>query len=670
MCSAGRDAGVHRGWPSSGAQVVTRWWLDRSLRSKGLLVLTLPLSMLVAAAVMFFLANAQADAQQEELGHTREAEAGLAELRALVVDGETGLRAFLATGDEAFLEPTLAAGERSPVAVEELGARVAGDQEQTARLAQVRQHLEEGFQFRAPADLEPTAGPESLRAWLLQQKASTDAIRDVLAQMADAEQQHLAAALEARDAWRSRARLGSGVAVVLGVAGGLVGVLAFAVGITRRLERLQVSSEEAPAGRASPVVDAGADEIGVLSRRLADVTTGWQLGQDEATAARRAAEHASRAKNDFLSRMSHELRTPLNAVLGFAQLLEMDLPAEQREPVTQIRRAGRHLLDLIHEVLDIAKIEAGHLSLSSETVQVDDLVGEAVELMAPVAAEHEVSLHADPGGSCTSYVRADRQRAKQVLLNLISNAIKYNRAGGSVSVRCRIVDASAAIEVEDTGIGIGEHELDRLFVPFERLSAGRSDIEGTGVGLALSQRLAVAMDGRIEVTSAVGLGSTFSFCLPLADDPAEAQSPARPGPDASAPAVPPGAVPANTVLSIEDNLANTRLLQQIVARRPTWRMLSAAQGQLRLDLASANPPQLILLDLHLPDVPGVQVLRRLKAAPATAHVPIVVVSADATVGQAKRMQALGAAAYLTKPIEVAAILELLDESARAPGGAR
>ena len=388
---------------------------------------------------------------------------------------------------------------------------------------------------------------------------------------------------------------------------------------------------------------------------------------EELTAAGAAAQAASTAKSEFVSRMSHELRTPLNAVLGFAQLLEMDLDGDQREKAGQIRRAGRHLLKLINEVLDISCIESGQLALSPEPVRVRDLVADVVELITPLANAHGVGIGIETSGAdCACFVQADRRRAMQVLLNLLSNGVKYNNPGGVVRIRCSFPPdgASVRIEVADTGIGIPAEHLHRLFVPFERLAAANSKIEGTGVGLALSQRLATAMGGAIEVRSEPGRGSSFTFVLPQVPDPCEA---ADGGPGAVC--APPDETPPEAqhrVLSVEDNVANSNLLEHIVGRRPAWTIVHAALGQLGLDLAMADPPDLILLDLHLPDMAGSEVLQRLKADPATRDVPVAILSADATAGQPERLGALGAAAYLTKPLDVAALLDLLDEIAAAP----
>jgi signal transduction histidine kinase len=244
--------------------------------------------------------------------------------------------------------------------------------------------------------------------------------------------------------------------------------------------------------------------------------------QREARAATAAAAAANRSKSEFLSRMSHELRTPLNAVLGFAQLLELEpLEPDQREAVVQITKGGRHLLDLINEVLDITRIETGALSLSPEAVLARDALEEAVDLVRPLAAASNINLIADPASTCAMHVFADRQRLKQILLNLLSNAIKYNRVGGSVSVQCDCGDGRLQLHIVDTGPGIRPEDLDRLFVPFDRLGAEHGDIEGTGIGLALSRRLAEAMGGNLLVESEPGRGSTFTIDLPVVESPVD-----------------------------------------------------------------------------------------------------------------------------------------------------
>lgn len=367
------------------------------------------------------------------------------------------------------------------------------------------------------------------------------------------------------------------------------------------------------------------------------------------------AASANRAKNEFLSRMSHELRTPMNAILGFAQLLEMDRPpAHQAGPVEQILKAGRHLLELINEVLDISRIEAGRLTFSLEPVAVAGLVRESVDMVRPMAAERGLTLESEAAAACPDYVRADNNRLKQVLVNLLANAIKFNTPGGSVTVTVAPVsDNHLRLSVTDTGPGISADKLDRLFTPFDRLDADKFGVEGTGLGLALSKRLVEVMGGLIGVHSAPGRGSTFWVELPLTQP-----EPPNPLAAAAAPATPPPG--AATVLYVEDNLSNLRLIEHILSRRPKVRLISAMQGRLGLELAREHRPDLILLDIHLPDVQGDEVLRLLKQDPEMQAIPVVILTADALSGWSDRLLDQGAAAFMTKPIHVREFLDLLD----------
>ena len=370
---------------------------------------------------------------------------------------------------------------------------------------------------------------------------------------------------------------------------------------------------------------------------------------------------ASRAKSEFLSRMSHELRTPLNAILGFAQLLEMDhLTSEQHESVEQILKAGRHLLDLINEVLDIARIEAGRLTVSIESVSVKEVIQEGLDLVAPLAVARQIQLKVEATGFSDRFIFVDRQRLKQVLLNLLSNAVKYNRPGGAVTLSYAEVEGGRLrINVSDTGPGIPPDRLGQLFTPFERLGADQTGIEGTGLGLALSKRLVEAMRGTLGVDSTVGRGSTFWMEFPLSVEERPAEQLAAEGPRPAEVAT--AARGTFTVLYIEDNLSNLELIQRLLSRRPEIKLLSAMQGRLGLDLAREHRPDLILLDVHLPDVPGMEMLRLLREDPKTRHIAVVVVSADALSTQIKRMVDAGARAYLTKPLEVRKFLDVVDE---------
>jgi PAS domain S-box-containing protein len=377
-----------------------------------------------------------------------------------------------------------------------------------------------------------------------------------------------------------------------------------------------------------------------------------------------AAEHASKAKSDFLSRMSHELRTPLNSVLGFSQLLEMDdLPDNHGEAVGHIMRAGRHLLNLIDEVLDIARIESGNLELLLEPVAIRRVLGDAIDLAGPLAERADITVVTDfelcPD---TFYVLADRQRLLQVTLNLLSNAVKYNRPGGRVGVAVEAVSPSLVrITVTDTGNGIKAQDIDRVFEPFDRLGAETTGVEGTGVGLTLSKYLVERMGGTIAVYSKVGEGTTFTVDLATAATP---ETPVR-GPETAPDARP--NVATMRVLHIEDNLANLELVEQVLTRSGFVELLAAMSGSLGIELAREHRPHLILLDLHLPDMSGTDLLDALRADPRTAEIPVVVVTADATPSQIQRLRDSGVAAYLTKPIDIRELLRVVETMSSRPG---
>jgi signal transduction histidine kinase/ActR/RegA family two-component response regulator len=423
-----------------------------------------------------------------------------------------------------------------------------------------------------------------------------------------------------------------------------------------------------PAAAAHPWKWAAIHGAFVFMAGVACVVS-WRLNEDVRSELWRAeeAQRANQAKTEFLSRVSHELRTPLNSILGFAQLLEMDdLDDQQRDGVRRIRWGGAHLLTLIDEVLEISAIESGEMRISLEPVLVRGVTQEVLDLLAPLASERSIRVVTRLGDE---YVLADYQRLKQVLLNLVSNAVKYNRDGGAVTIAIEAApNGRQRIYVADTGPGITAEDVSRLFRPFERLGAANGPVEGTGLGLALSRGLVQAMHGTVVAESEVGIGTRFVVELAGAEAPTETAAASK------APGAPQAEGDASAdarVLCIEDNPSNLELIERIFARRPGIELLTAAQGTLGLELAQQHRPDLILLDVNLPDVPGGDVLERLRSDPRTRDVPVIVLSADATSAQVKRMKAAGAQAYLAKPIDVPALLDAVEEQllTRTTGGA-
>ena len=373
------------------------------------------------------------------------------------------------------------------------------------------------------------------------------------------------------------------------------------------------------------------------------------------------AEKANLAKSDFLSSMSHELRTPLSAVLGFAQLIESGSPAptvSQKRCVDQILKAGWYLLDLINEILDLALIESGKLSLSLEPISLSEVMQECRTMIEPQAQKRGISV-TFPLMGMRYFVQADRTRVKQVLINLLSNAIKYNKVDGTVVVECvASTEGRIRIDVRDSGDGLSPDQLAQLFQPFNRLGHKGNVEEGTGIGLVVCKRLVELMGGVIEVESVVGKGSVFSIDLNLTTEPRVAMSPVESTDSARVP-VEVGAQ-TWTLLYVEDNPANLMLVEDLIARRPDIRLLSARDGNRGIEIARALRPDAILMDINLPGISGITALKILGLDPATAHIPVVALSANAMPRDIERGLEAGFFRYLTKPIKVNEFMETLD----------
>ncbi len=376
------------------------------------------------------------------------------------------------------------------------------------------------------------------------------------------------------------------------------------------------------------------------------------------------AEKANRAKSEFLSRMSHELRTPLNAILGFGQILQTQASDPgHKHCAAHVVTAGRHLLSLINEVLDIARIEAGRVELSLGPVFIHEVLAETLDLLRPAATARGTVIETPLHAGAQLGVTADRKRFKQVLLNLLSNAIKYSLPGSRVLVDCRPTPPwQVRLSVQDFGPGIAPDKLARLFVAFDRLGAEDTPVQGTGLGLALSKHLVEAMGGQIGVDSTPGKGSTFWVQLPQAHRPlagplaelppvAAPEKPAAPEPSMSARPL--------TLLYIEDNPSNLSLVEFVLAQHPQVRLLTATRGAEGVEVARQEQPDMVLLDLHLPDMTGWDVLTTLQTDERTRAIPVAGISADATRATIARLLDAGACAYLSKPLNVEHFLNTL-----------
>jgi len=641
-----------------------RWWLNRPVRTKGMVVVAIPLIALIAVTSASLTLQYN-ERQERSVALTASAlNTSAQQVLADAVNAETGVRGYAATGDPLFLQPYNVALTRFAGDLAKLRAAAIADGDSRAEQAAATTATGEMADLvKLRAAISAGASGTTLRPALESGKTVMDALRRQIAALAKGP----AAINLARRAditlmesiidWVSVAGL------ALGVLAGLIGVALFGSGISRRVTWAAANADRLGEGQPLEPVPGSGDELGRLARSLTRAEKLLARRTTELISARDEAVTATQAKNAFLSSTSHELRTPLNAVLGFAQLLQLsELSQEDEEAVERILAAGHHLLALINELIDIARIESGGFSLSVEPVAVQPVVEETGQLMALLAADRAITI-SQPGPPPGLAVQADRQRLRQILVNLLSNAIKYNRAGGAVTITCQAAGPDqASLTVADTGPGIAAADLDRIFDPFERLGAEQTAIEGTGIGLPLARAFAEAMHGSLTVASILGEGTTFTITLPRSPDLFQA-----PADDQLVPV--PRTAPDNSagesisVLYIEDNPANIEVVTRYLKTRPSMRLQSVTSGRAGLESAAREVPDLILLDLHLPGLHGDEVLRRLRADPATAGIPVAILSAEASPTIIHQLRARGVIAYLTKPLDLAELGQLLDSVA-------
>jgi signal transduction histidine kinase/ActR/RegA family two-component response regulator len=645
-----------------GSGRLRQWWLDRSVRAKGMIVVAVPLIALIAVTSASLVLQSN-ERQERQVALTASTLNNAAQqVLSDAVNAETSVRGYAATGDPLFLQPydvVLARIARDRAALRAAAVAEGDSPAQRTLAATTAEEMAElaGLRSAVSAGTPVTA----LKPALENGKRTMDTLRGQVTALAAGPAAIARARRADVTAMESTIDEVGVVGLALGLLASLIVVALIASGVSGRLMVAAANADRLGEGQPLQPVRRAADELGRLSDSLVRAEKLLARRTAELVTARDQAVTATQAKNAFLSSTSHELRTPLNAVLGFTQLLQLsDLTHEDQDAVERILTAGRHLLTLINELIDIARIESGGFSLSVEPVEVQPVVAETCELMGPLAADRSITL-TQPRPAPGLAVQADRQRLRQILVNLLSNAVKYNRAGGTVIITCQADGPDqVSLAVADTGPGIPAADLERVFDPFERLGAEQTAVEGTGIGLPLARAFAQAMHGHLTAASIPGEGTTFTLTLPRTADMVPVDAEEAPVPQ-TAPDEPAG--DSIRVLYIEDNPANIEVVTRFLKTRPAMRLESATSGQAGLEAAARDIPDLILLDLHMPGLHGDEVLRRLRDKPATAGIPVAILSAEASPAIISHMRTAGVIAYLTKPLDLTELGQLLDTAA-------
>lgn len=638
-------------------QYAQKWWQDLSLNKKGVIVIALPLAILLASLTSLYLHEQKAAALESKLQLALLNQRDIQTIHTQLLEASNGVRDYLLTGEKDFLANYVLANRKLPLMISELNLQLEDDV-QKVRLNRIKPLVEKNLRhLNGLANSNLNVASDTLIQQFNAQSATLDLLRIEIEAMNVNEARLIARDRTAVNIERQRNIKTTLLAALAGILGAILGVLLFSRTIVKRVKLLRDSAGHLARGEAILLPSSSSDELGELAVELEHASQLVAKSVTEAHQARLEAEEASAAKSVFLSRTSHELRTPLNAILGFAQLLELELPyGKQKESAMMINGAGQHLLKLINEVLDIARIESGNMALELVPVGLSDLLDEAVQFIRPLGRIRDIDIQ-------TNYppnigVIADRQKLMQVVLNLLSNALKYGPVNSTVYLSATSDEKTVVVEVLDEGAGIPQGLKDRLFTPFDRLGAENTKTEGTGLGLALSKQMMLAMQGDIN---AANNKSLFWISLPATRLNAKLQTHQAPTVNATL-----DASSKHKILHIEDNASNRALMEAIIARHQGLRLYTVKSITGALAFLTQVTPELILLDLHLPDGHGETLVKELKAREAFQHIPILILSADALPSTIARLTALGVTEYFTKPLDVAVFNQRLNTLLKTP----
>lgn len=633
-------------------------WQDAPLTIKGIILNTLPLTVLLASLALIFESEQQAALLERRVQNALQIQQDIQTLQTQLLEASTGVRDYLLTDNSQFLSGYESAKQAMPQLLDSLELRL-DDQAQQKLLLVIHPLVQKNLNDLAvlASNTEKEADEELIRKFS-SQGAALNQLRSHLDEMSLRESRIVDQDKKEVIFERKRNLRITLMAVIAGVFGSLIGVWVFTQTIVARVRTIRDSAIHLVKSEPLALPSISQDELGELTMELEHASQLLKKSAHEAHQARVEAEEASAAKSNFLSRTSHELRTPLNAILGFAQILENDLPdGRQKDSATLIHNAGQHLLKLINEVLDISRIESGDIGMSMEVIALNPLLEEAYHYLKPLEKVRDMSIETrfEP----RLKVRADRQRLLQVILNLLANALKYGPENTLVTISAYRQQGHIWVEVQDQGKGIPAEHRSRLFTPFDRLGAERTVTEGTGLGLVLSKQLMDAMGGQIGVAEDK---SMFWFSLPACEEDIQMQAASETAEelDVQMPATISATPRKRHILYVEDNLSNQALMEAIISKHRHIKLHITASLQGSMVWLRDMTPDLLLLDLNLPDGSGELLIQHIQSDRDNLRdIPLVILSADALPETIQRLQALGITHYFTKPLNVATFNQLL-----------
>ncbi|MFD0912245.1 hybrid sensor histidine kinase/response regulator [Methylophilus luteus] len=639
-------------------------WQDAPLTIKGIILNTLPLTVLLASLALIFESEQQAALLERRVQNALQIQQDIQTLQTQLLEASTGVRDYLLTDNSQFLSGYESAKQAMPQLLNSLELRL-DDQAQQKLLLVIHPLVQKNLNDLAAlaSNTEKEANEELIRKFS-SQGAALNQLRAHLDQMSLRESRIVDQDKKEVIYERKRNLRITLMAVIAGVFGSLLGVWVFTQTIVARVRTIRDSAIHLVKSEPLALPSISQDELGELTMELEHASQLLKKSAQEAHLARVEAEEASAAKSNFLSRTSHELRTPLNAILGFAQILENDLPdGRQKDSATLIHNAGQHLLKLINEVLDISRIESGDIGMSMEVIALNPLLEEAYHYLKPLEKVRDMSIvtRFEPDLK----VRADRQRLLQVILNLLANALKYGPENTTVTVSAYRQQGQIRVEVQDQGAGIAAELRSRLFTPFDRLGAERTVTEGTGLGLVLSKQLLDAMGGQIGVAEDK---SMFWFSLPASEEDLQTQAAAESAITADIQGSATATARKRHILYAEDNPSNQALMQAIMTKHRHIKLHIAASLQESMVWLRDMTPDMLLLDLNLPDGSGESLIQHIQSRrDDLREIPLVILSADALPETMQRLNELGITHYFTKPLNVASFNQLLLKILPEPG---